>query len=156
MVLRATPGGSSTNISRGDVPLGQLTPPPPLEPPLPLAPPLVPAPPPAPPPPRPPPPPAPPHAPPLIGVCVTPWTGSHASVVHVLPSSTTGGVPAAQKRFWQVSAPLQRLPSGHDVPSANAEWLQKPELHVSVVQAVQSLRFVVVGEAMGRVRVLGW
>src|SRR6266700_1570819 len=51
------------------------------------------------------------------GVWVTPATGSHASVVHGLASSTTSGVPAWHAPLLlQVSAPLQTFPSLHAVP----------------------------------------
>jgi hypothetical protein len=39
-------------------------------------------------------------------VCVTSLEGSHASAVHGLPSSTAGGVPAAQAPAWHSSFPL--------------------------------------------------
>src|SRR5262249_55554478 len=51
-------------------------------------------------------------------VCVTPVIGSQESAVHVLPSSTVGGVPAMQlPKPLQVSSPLQTVPSAHDVPA---------------------------------------
>src|SRR5262249_13900745 len=53
-----------------------------------------------------------------------PWAGSQASSVHGLPSLQASGVPAAQVPAWQVSAPLQALPSLHDVPSATAACWQ--------------------------------
>src|SRR5687767_10408964 len=107
MVALEVSGGSSMNISTAVVPLGHVAPPLPLEPPLPLAAPLPPA------PPLPADPPAPPPPHPEIGVCVTPWTGSQASVVQALPSSTCGGVPALQKPLWHDSSPLHSVLSGH-------------------------------------------
>jgi hypothetical protein len=52
------------------------------------------------------------------GVCFTPVFGSQESAVHGLPSSTVGGVPAAQVPLEHISTPLQALPSEHDVPFA--------------------------------------
>jgi hypothetical protein len=53
------------------------------------------------------------------GVWVTPLDALHASVVHGLPSSTVGGVPAVHAaEALHVSAPLQALPSPHEVPAA--------------------------------------
>lgn len=47
----------------------------------------------------------------------TPVAGLQLSVVHGLPSSTVGGVPAAQDAdALQVSEPLQRFPSEQAVP----------------------------------------
>lgn len=55
------------------------------------------------------------------GSCVTPFAGSQLSDVHGLPSSTTGGVPAAQTPApSHVSSPLHASPSPHDVPAATA------------------------------------
>src|SRR6186997_1535286 len=142
MVFRETPGGSSMNISTAVVPAGHVTPPPvPDVPPPPLVAPLpLPDEPPAPPPPEPP------HAPPVIGVCVTPCTGSHASVVHALPSSTAGAVPAAQKPFWHVSAPSHTVALAQAVPSVSFEREQKPLLQLSAVQALPSLQFAALAQ----------
>jgi len=63
---------------------------------------------------------------------------SHASVVHALPSSHAGGDPATHAPARQVSAPLQKRPSEHAVPSAAAAWTQRPALHASVVHAFPS------------------
>ena len=53
------------------------------------------------------------------GVWLTPVAELHESVVHGLPSSTTGGVPKTQTAVaLQVSAPLQALPSEQAVPAA--------------------------------------
>ena len=54
------------------------------------------------------------------GVCRTPVFGSHESAVHGLPSSTVGAAPDAQAPLEHISAPLQALPSEHDVPFATA------------------------------------
>jgi hypothetical protein len=52
--------------------------------------------------------------------CVTPCTGSHASEVHGLPSSSTGALPATHAPAWHFSLPLQTLASAQDVPLARA------------------------------------
>src|SRR5215831_17573160 len=44
-------------------------------------------------------------------VCWQPATGSHASVVHLLPSSQLRAVPGVQTPPWQVSSPLQTVAS---------------------------------------------
>jgi hypothetical protein len=50
-------------------------------------------------------------------VVMTPWTGSHAWVVHAVVTRT-GGVPAWQVPMpSQVSTPLHGLPSEHEVPA---------------------------------------
>jgi len=59
--------------------------------------------------------------------------------VQLLPSSQSGGVAAAQVPARQVSAPLQKLPSSHDVPSAAGAWLQPPAAsQVSTVHGLWS------------------
>jgi hypothetical protein len=45
-----------------------------------------------------------------------------------------------QTPAWQVSAPLQRLPSGHAVPFATTALLHEPAAQVSVVQGFESLQ----------------
>src|SRR5262245_33662450 len=60
----------------------------------------------------------------LRGLEQTPVAGSQAPASwHWLSAAQTTGVPAAH---WpapsQVSAPLQALPSEHDVPAATAAW----------------------------------
>ena len=60
------------------------------------------------------------------------------SVVHGLASSQLGGVPAVQSPFWQVSAPLQALPSEQEVPFVTGVWVQPP-VWVSQASAVQGL-----------------
>jgi predicted membrane protein len=52
------------------------------------------------------------------GVCTAPWKGSQLSIVHGLPSSTFGGVPATQVPApSHVSLPLQRFSSPQCVPA---------------------------------------
>jgi hypothetical protein len=51
----------------------------------------------------------------------TPVAESQLSLVHGLPSSTVGGAPAVHAPLpLHVSAPLQALPSEHDVPAASS------------------------------------
>jgi len=57
------------------------------------------------------------------GVCRTPVFGSHESAVHGLPSSIVGAAPDAQTPLEHISAPLQALPSEHEVPFATAVWV---------------------------------
>jgi hypothetical protein len=54
----------------------------------------------------------------VLFVKTHPVAGLQESVVQTLPSLHTSGVPPVQVPFWQVSAPLQRFPSLHDVPFA--------------------------------------
>jgi len=63
------------------------------------------------------------------------------SAVHGLPSSQLVGGPFKQRPAWQVSAPLQGLPSEQEVPLGRLVWTQ-PEvaLQVSVVQTLLSLQ----------------
>jgi len=79
-------------------------------------------------------------APAARGVWVTPATTSHASTVQALPSSTTGGVPGAQKpAALQVSAPSQTVAFAQLVPAAFATWVTPLiGLHASVVQGLLS------------------
>ena len=56
------------------------------------------------------------------GVFRQPSTGSQLSVVQTLPSLQLSGVPAVHVPFWQVSVPLQTVPSAHDVPFATAAF----------------------------------
>jgi hypothetical protein len=72
------------------------------------------------------------------GVVVQPDAGLQPSVVHTLPSLQVSGVPAVHTPLWQVSAPLQALPSGHAVPFARSALLHTPPAQVSVVQAFKS------------------
>jgi hypothetical protein len=78
-----------------------------------------------------------------------PVAGLQLSVVQAFPSLQVSAVPAAQVPDWQVSAPLQALPSGQGVPFETGvvvhpvEGLQPsvvhtlPSLHVGGVPAVQ-------------------
>jgi hypothetical protein len=50
------------------------------------------------------------------GVLAHPEAGSQLSAVHTLPSSQSTAVPAEHTPNWQVSSPLQRLPSLHGAP----------------------------------------
>jgi hypothetical protein len=52
--------------------------------------------------------------------CSQPVTGSQVSLVHAFESSQSSGAPLLQAPAWQVSAPLQTLPSPHAVPSATS------------------------------------
>jgi hypothetical protein len=62
-----------------------------------------------------------PHAVPFsTGVCEQPTTGSQLSVVQTLLSLQLRAVPAVHVPLWQVSAPLQTLPSPQAVPFATA------------------------------------
>ena len=68
-----------------------------------------------------------------------PSCGSHTLVVHSPPSLHERGAPAVQTPAWQVSAPLQRFPSGHGVASATAAcWQPALESHVSAVHGLPS------------------
>jgi hypothetical protein len=71
-----------------------------------------------------------------------PNTGSHVSVVQMLPSLQTSGVPAVQVPLWQVSAPLQGLPSEQDEPFATTVFWQLPPLQTSDVHGLPSLQSV--------------
>jgi hypothetical protein len=52
------------------------------------------------------------------GVLLHPKSGSQESVVQTLLSLQLSAVPAVQVPVWHTSAPLQALPSEHDVPLA--------------------------------------
>lgn len=72
-------------------------------------------------------------------VYTQPLVATQESVVQGLLSLQLSAVPAAQAPFWHVSAPLQTLPSLHDVPLAFAVCVQVPApLHTSLVQALPS------------------
>jgi hypothetical protein len=59
------------------------------------------------------------HEVPLVTfVCVQPVAGLQPSVVQTLESLQLSAVPAVQVPPWQVSVPLHRLVSTHDVPLA--------------------------------------
>jgi len=62
------------------------------------------------------------------------------SLVHGLASSQLGGVPAWQTPAWQVSAPLQALPSEHEVPVCGACWQPSCVSQLSVVHELLSLQ----------------
>jgi hypothetical protein len=75
------------------------------------------------------------------GVVSQPVTGSQESVVQTLPSLQVSGVPAVQVPPWQVSAPLQTVPSAHDVPFVTFVcWQPETGLQESVVQTFPSLQ----------------
>jgi len=75
------------------------------------------------------------------GVFTQPVAGAQLSAVQTLLSLQLSAVPAVQVPVWQVSAPLQALPSGHAVPLATAVWVQPVvALQPSVVQALLSLQ----------------
>jgi hypothetical protein len=74
------------------------------------------------------------------GAVWQPATGLQVSVVHTLPSLHVRGVPAVQVPPWQISAPLQALPSPHPVPFGTGTVPQpKTGLQLSVVQGLPSL-----------------
>jgi hypothetical protein len=79
-------------------------------------------------------------APFVTGVAVQPVAGLHPSVVHTLLSLQTSATPAAQTPAWQVSAPLHRLPSPHDVPFATTGFAHTPLLQTSSVHGFASLQ----------------
>jgi hypothetical protein len=76
---------------------------------------------------------------PPIGVFWQPESGWHESVVQALASSQLSGVPAAHTPAWQVSAPLQTLPSTHGVPLSTG-LLEHPKMgsQPSVVHTFES------------------
>jgi hypothetical protein len=82
------------------------------------------------------------HAVPFsTGVLAQPLMGLQLSVVQTLPSLQLSAVPAPQTPLWQVSAPLQTLPSRQGVPLATAVLEQpKTALQESVVQTLPSLQ----------------
>jgi hypothetical protein len=70
-----------------------------------------------------------------------PDSGAHVSVVHGLPSLQLGAMPALQTPPTQVSAPLQRLPSVHEVPLATGVvWQPAVGLQLSAVHTLPSLQ----------------
>jgi hypothetical protein len=77
---------------------------------------------------------------PPIGVFVHPLMALQASVVHASPSLQLRAVPAVQLPLWHVSAPLQTLPSVHDVPLVTLVAVHPVAgLQPSVVQGLLSL-----------------
>jgi hypothetical protein len=73
-------------------------------------------------------------------VCVQPEAVLQVSLVQGLPSSQLGAVPGWQTPAWQVSAPLQALPSEHEVPVSGACWHPSWVSQLSVVQTLLSLQ----------------
>jgi hypothetical protein len=73
--------------------------------------------------------------------CWQPKVGSHVSVVQTFESLQLRAVPAAQTPLWHVSAPLQALPSAHDVPLLTGRFRQPVTgSQLSVVQGLLSLQ----------------
>jgi hypothetical protein len=70
-----------------------------------------------------------------------PKVGLQLSVVHTLPSLQVRGVPVVHTPAWQVSAPLQTLPSAQAVPFKTGV-LEQPVagLQLSVVHTLPSLQ----------------
>ncbi|HVZ75617.1 MAG TPA: hypothetical protein VHJ20_24760 [Polyangia bacterium] len=66
----------------------------------------------------------------VLFVWLTPLTGSHASVVHGFPSSTTSGVPDVHAPLWHVSAPSHTVEFAHDVPFVTAGQAINTTSHV--------------------------
>jgi hypothetical protein len=78
-------------------------------------------------------------------VAVQPVAATQLSLVHTFPSLQTSGLPAVQLPFWQVSAPLQRLESAHDVPFVTGVVVQPVAgLQPSVVHTLPSLQTIAV------------
>jgi len=76
----------------------------------------------------------------VSGGCWQPATVSQVSVVQALLSLQLSGVPDVHAPAWQVSAPLQTLPSLHEVPFATAVFEQMPAVQTSVVHGLLSLQ----------------
>jgi hypothetical protein len=67
--------------------------------------------------------------------------GTQESVVQTLLSLQLRAVPAVQVPAWQVSAPLQALPSVHEVPLATLVfWQPVAGRQLSLVQTLLSLQ----------------
>jgi hypothetical protein len=82
------------------------------------------------------------HAVPSSGWWTQPVCGLHESVVHGFWSSQLGGLPGRHTPLWQVSLPLQRLPSEHDAPLAALVCTQPVRgSQVSLVHGLPSLQF---------------
>jgi len=78
---------------------------------------------------------------PGIGVFEQPVTDEQESVVQALESSQSSDVPDVQKPPWQVSEPLQTLPSPQLVPLRTGLLAQpKAGSHESLVQTFESLQ----------------
>jgi hypothetical protein len=82
------------------------------------------------------------HGVPLsTGPLVQPKTGSQLSLVHTLPSSQLSGVPAVHTPAWQVSVPLQTLPSLQTVPLSTGVLAQPVTgSQLSVVHTLPSVQ----------------
>jgi hypothetical protein len=67
--------------------------------------------------------------------------GLQLSVVQTLPSLQLSGVPPVHSPAWQVSSPLQTLPSAHDEPFGTAA-VKQPAMgsQESLVQTLPSLQ----------------
>jgi hypothetical protein len=79
---------------------------------------------------------------------VQPVVALQPSVVHTLESLQLGGVPAVQVPPWQVSPPLQTVPSAQDEPFASAVFTHPVAgLQLSAVQALESLQLSAVPAA---------
>jgi hypothetical protein len=75
------------------------------------------------------------------GVLVQPNTGSQESVVQTFASLQLMGVPAVHVPAWQVSLPLQTLPSRQAVPFSTGVFAQPVTgAQESVVQTLESLQ----------------
>jgi hypothetical protein len=77
----------------------------------------------------------------VTGVLEHPKTALQLSVVQTLPSLQVSGVPPVQTPAWQVSAPLQTVPSAHAVPFRTGVLAQPVAgLQLSEVQTLPSLQ----------------
>ena len=85
---------------------------------------------------------------PRITLWVQPVLELQPSLVQGLPSLQLSAVPAVHAPPWQVSAPLQTLPSLQAVPFATAVDWQWPAVQVSVVQGFPSLHWLAVVQAV--------
>jgi hypothetical protein len=79
-----------------------------------------------------------------MSVWVHPVVGLHASVVQGSKSLQPSAVPDVHAPAWQVSAPLQTLPSLHGVPLAASGCWHWPPLHASIVQGLTSSHWAAV------------
>jgi hypothetical protein len=67
-----------------------------------------------------------------------PEAGLQESFVQTFESLQVRGVPAVHAPLWQVSAPLQALPSLQAVPLATVGFEHTPEVHTSEVHGLPS------------------
>ena len=75
------------------------------------------------------------------GALTQPATASQLSAVQTLPSLQLSAVPGVHTPFWQVSLPLQTLPSGQAIPLATGTfWQPTTGWQLSVVHTVPSLQ----------------